>query len=88
MRGKKCGICPSSDKKYVAPRCLPAGTGPAGPIKIRTLYIRKREANASLVRIQLLMKLLVDTGTGLAGDTVATLSPPRFCKQKQRMDLK
>ena len=34
------------------------------------------------------MKLLVDTGTGLAGDTVATLSPPRFCKQKQRMDLK
>ena len=51
MRGKKCGICPFSDKKDVAPLCLTAGTGPAGPIKIRTLYIRTREANASLVRI-------------------------------------
>ena len=88
MRGKKCGICPFSDKKDVAPLCLTAGTGPAGPIKIGTLYIRKREANASLVRIQLLMKLLMDTGTGLTGDTVATVSPPRFCKQKRRMDLK
>ena len=55
---------------------------------MRTLYIRKREANASLVRIQLLMKLLMDTGTGLTGDTVATVSPPRFCKQKRRMNLK
>ena len=50
--------------------------------------MNKRGKRLSCSYIQLLMKLLMDTGTGLTGDTVATVSPPRFCKQKRRMNLK
>ena len=84
-KGEKCGICPSSGKKGVAALCLQADAESVDRTKKRTAYWRKREANTSLFRIH---KLLVDPGTGLAGDTVATVSPPRFCKQKRRMDLK
>ena len=53
-----------------------------------SVYTEKRGKRLSCSYIQLLMKLLMDTGTGLTGDTVATVSPPRFCKQKRRMNLK